>query len=77
MNSSPADGSSAPAPRPSTGRWQRVRTIERARHEPPATAPPPPPPSEEIGATPVYDQLVAEYRARDLTVPRTPGYTGQ
>ena len=79
MNSSPADGTSAAASRSSAGRWHRVGSVVRAEPEP---APPPPPPTvpppRGPSATPVYDQLVAEYRARNLTVPRLPhpGYAG-
>jgi hypothetical protein len=69
MNASPADGASTALPGPARGRWHRVRTFERVRTDdvPPA-APSPRGPS----ATPVYDQLVAEYTARNLTVPRVP-----
>ncbi|MDI3422986.1 hypothetical protein [Streptomyces luteolus] len=70
--SSPSDGTSAAAPRASAGRWHRVGSVVRAHPDP---APPPPPlpvpPPRGASATPVYDQLVAEYRARNLTVPRS------
>ncbi|MDI3405831.1 hypothetical protein [Streptomyces cavernicola] len=79
MNSSSADGTSAAAPRKSTGRWHRVGRVERVEPAPPPPPLPVPPPRGP-SATPVYDQLVAEYRARNLTVPRAAeprhGYPG-